>query len=188
MAEQRNKEDENDLVVRSYHGDKEAFGKLYEKYLVDIFRYIYYRIANEADAEDLTEIVFLNAWEALPRVDLKKIRFKPWIYKIAHNKVIDEYRTAHTMVSLEDQILRADHDADPENRYQENELNSSLAKAISHLDPTMQDVIIYRFILGLSHEETAEIMNRSVVNIRVLQFRALGRLREWYQGEERQNG
>lgn len=188
MAEPRTNDDENDLVVRSYHGDKEAFGKLYEKYLVDIYRYIYYRLANEFDAEDLTETVFLHAWEALPRVDLEKLRFKPWIYKIAHNKVIDEYRTAHPTVSLEDQILQSDRQADPEDHYEINEFNGSLTKAISHLDPLMQDVIIYRFILGLSHEETAEIMNRSIVNIRVLQFRALSKLRGWYQGEERQNG
>ena len=188
MAENHIEDDDRDLVYRSYYGDKEAFGRLYEKYLLDIYRYIYYRVANEFDSEDLTEAVFLQAWEALPRVELRGFRFKPWIYKIAHNKVIDEYRTTHVQVPIENQDLRIDPEMGPEASYQNNEANQQLAKAISKLDPTLQDVIIYRFILGLNHEETAEIMNRSKINIRVLQFRALGKLREWYQEEEQFNG
>jgi RNA polymerase sigma-70 factor (ECF subfamily) len=188
MANNHRIDDDDQLVYRSFHGDKQAFGELYEKYLDDIYRYIYYRIANEYESEDITEACFLQAWEALPLVNLKGFRFKPWIYRIAHNKVIDRYRTDHPTVSLDDKDIFSEETNNPESVYQINEATRTLAWAISKLDSTLQDVLIYRFVLELSHEETAELMNRSVIHIRVLQHRALIKLREWYQGEEQHYG
>lgn len=184
MATKHRIDDDGHLVIQAFHGDKEAFGELYEKYLADIYRYVYYRVASEFEAEDITGAVFLQAWEALPLIHLQGFQFKPWIYRIAHNKVIDRYRTTHPTVSIEAKEYTADAVHDPENAFQTNEATRTLAEAIARLDSTLQDVIIFRFIMQLSHEETAEIMNRSVVYIRVLQHRALLKLREFYQGEQ----
>jgi RNA polymerase sigma-70 factor (ECF subfamily) len=183
MAANRRTDDDDQLVNRSYYGDKEAFGSLYEKYLVDIYRYVFYRVVNEQEAEDITEMVFLQAWEALQHIHLDGFRFRPWIYRIAHNKVIDQYRLGHPTSPLEDHENLMDETDNPETAYQTTEAKRILARAIAKLDPNLQDVLIYRFILGFSHEETAEIMDRTGVNIRVLQHRALKKLREWYQGE-----
>lgn len=187
MTDHHERETDIELVMRSQRGDTEAFGTLYERYLNEIYRYIYYRVGSGNDAEDITETVFIQAWEALTAVPLEGFKFKPWIYRIAHNKVIDQYRTSHPVTSIEEQDAKPDDDADPEVSYQINEETKGLAKAISTLEPNLQDVLIYRFILGYSHEVTAEIMSLSAVHVRVLQHRAIGKLREWYQGEQVQN-
>jgi len=83
-----------ELIVRAVQGDADAFGDLYERYLDQIYRYVYYRVANSLEAEDLTETVFLKAWESLPgmRTNVKSMNFQAWLYRIAHNLVVDRYR------------------------------------------------------------------------------------------------
>jgi RNA polymerase sigma-70 factor, ECF subfamily len=188
MATNRRNDDDGQLVHRSFHGDKQAFGDLYEKYLADIYRYVYYRIADEHEAEDITETIFLQAWEAIPHIHLDGFRFKAWIFRIAHNKVVDRYRTNHQMEALDDHEIYSDEANNPETVLQINENTRTLALAISKLDSTLQDILIYRFVLNYSHEETADIMNRTVIHVRVLQHRALNKLREWYQKEQPHNG
>ena len=84
---------DNELVARASQGDRDAFGDLYERYLDAIFRYIYYRVNHQQDAEDLTELVFLKAWQNIASCYEKKATFKSWVYRIAHNSIIDHYRT-----------------------------------------------------------------------------------------------
>ena len=83
---------ESQLTAQALQGDKEAFGDLYEYYLEEVYRYVFYRVSNEADAEDLTEQVFLKVWENLPNFQ-QRVPFKAWLYRIARNTVIDHYRT-----------------------------------------------------------------------------------------------
>lgn len=177
MADDDHRQDD-ELIVKAYHGDQHAFGVLYERYLNRVFRYIYFRVADSIEAEDLTETVFIKAWEALGSVRIEEFNFKAWVYRIAHNVVIDRYRTNRADVPLDDIGHLHDVTHNPEYAYRIQEESSQLAKEISKLDPVMQDVIIYRFILGLSHAETAEIMEKSEVNIRVIQYRALQKLKE----------
>lgn len=94
-------EDEAELVLRAMKGDGAIFGFLYERYLGPIYRYIYFRVGNAADAEDLTEQVFLNAWEALPTFKPHSNRFLHWLYTIARNLTIDHHRRQKEMVSSE---------------------------------------------------------------------------------------
>ncbi len=178
MASPSREISENDLIERAFSGDRDAFGELYQRYLEQIYRYIYYRLGDVYEAEDLTETVFVKAWEAIPRTQKKGLKFKAWIYRIARNGVIDRYRTQHQSVSLDEATSRTDDEVSPEIVYQNNETVKSLLKNVKRLDPDYQDVILYRFIMGLSHAETAEIMNRSEIYIRVLQYRALKKLKE----------
>jgi RNA polymerase sigma-70 factor (ECF subfamily) len=170
---------EEDLVIRAQQGDANAFGDLYERHLDKIYRYVFYRVGDVAEAEDVTETVFLKAWEALDRYRFRDIPFSAWLYRISHNAIIDRYRAQKDMlVSLESQPDLRDWADGPEDQLDALESSESLAWAISQLAPDYQQVLALRFVSGLSHGDTARIMSRSEEAVRVLQHRALRVLRE----------
>src|SRR5439155_10717156 len=98
----RNLDDEAYLVARAVERDAAAFGRLYEAYLDRIFRYVYFRVGSTSDAEDLTEQVFLKAWEAIDRYQPRGTPFTAWLYRLAHNLVIDYYRSRRPTTPLEE--------------------------------------------------------------------------------------
>lgn len=169
------------LIKRASQGDKQAFGVLYETYMDQIFRYIYYRVANSFEAEDLTENVFLNAWQAMPKLAAKNDKphnFRAWLYRIAHNLVVDHHRSHNPAISLDEALSIADPKAGPESTTQTNQDSQQLALAINKLEPNLQQVLVCRFINQLSHSETAEIMKIEPGYVRVLQHRALKKMAE----------
>lgn len=161
------------------NGDQEAFGDLYERYLEPIYRYVYYRVPTVEEAEDLTETIFLRAWETLIMKKSTKVEnFRAWIYRIAHNLTIDYHRKKRPAQFESSEI---DYPADtvltdPELEVQQKLSAQALHKAISNLEETYQNVIILRFFNKLSHAETAEVMDIQEGNVRVIQYRALKRL------------
>ena len=92
---------EEQLVIRALGGDEKAFGDLYQRYLTDIYHYIYYRVNCRQEAEDLSEAVFLRAWKALDENPPDEAVFRLWLYRIAHNMVVDHYRTRKDLVGLD---------------------------------------------------------------------------------------
>lgn len=169
---------EQDLITRAVQGDADAFGDLYERYLVRIYRYVIYRVNDVAEAEDLTEMIFLKAWEALEDYRLRDVPFGAWLYRIAHNVIVDRHRTHKATLSLEGQLLLYDPISGPEDHLDWRETIESLAHALAQLSPIHQQVLTLRFIGGLSHAETALVLKRSEEAVRVLQHRALYALRE----------
>src|SRR5216684_6449544 len=83
--------EEQRLVSRATRRDSAAFGVLYESHLDRVYRYIYYRVGSTAEAEDLSEQVFLKAWEAIERYEPRGVPFIAWLYRLAHNLVVDHY-------------------------------------------------------------------------------------------------
>jgi RNA polymerase sigma-70 factor (ECF subfamily) len=172
----QNELSDNDLLERAIRGDTKAFGMLYTRYLEDIHRYIYYKVTNRYEAEDLTETVFLKAWDALPRFKSGKVNFRAWLYRIAHNTVIDFYRTDRSSVDITAMQMRDNHPSLDE-QIQIQDENNELNNAIRALESNLKQVIIYRFLNGMSHAETAQVMDLKEGNVRVLQMRALQKLR-----------
>lgn len=171
-------ESDTELVANTLQGDTRAFGVLYDRYLHPLFRYIYYRVADYLEAEDLTELVFLKAWEGLGTLDLDNLNFRAWLYRIAHNAIIDRHRTRKSEISIE-QVRSLHHDAPtPEQAIQDQFETAQLSRAVSQLNEDQQQVITCRFILGISYTETAEIMDLKEGHVRVLQYRALKQLRK----------
>src|SRR5512137_2072325 len=107
---------EEDLIARAVQGDADAFGDLYERYLARIYRYTFYRVNDVADAEDLTEVVFLKAWKALGDYRAGVVPFGAWLYRIAHNVIIDRHRTRKETLPLEGQLALRDTTDGPEDR------------------------------------------------------------------------
>jgi len=173
--------DEPQIIQKAIAGEKQAFALLYEKYSDSIHRYFYFRLASIEMAEDLTEAVFIKTWEALPSFSLsgKELNFRAWLYRIAHNTLVDYFRSHKEELSIE---LIGDIPSTmsiPEKEVEQKEIKAQLTNAVHQLDEQSIQVIMSRFIAGLDNQETAEITGLSEGNVRVIQFRALKKLREF---------
>lgn len=167
---------ERNLVEQAVSGSADAFGELYSTHLDSIYRYIYFRVGERLEAEDLTEMVFLKAWEALPGYLDKGFPFTSWLYRIAHNIVVDHHRRRQRVDPPDDRIQienRAEEGVSTLGKIIENEERTELAMAISRLPDEQQQVIILRFIEGLSHTQVANIIGKNEGTCRMIQHRAL---------------
>ena len=171
--------DDEQIIKRVKNGDVEAFGILYEQYAEVIFRYVYSHLDSRLDAEDLTEEIFLRAWRALPKYDERGLPFTAFLFRIARNSLIDHYRSHKIVQSIEDVELQS-HEAGPEETVEVRIENGSLREMLTKLREDYRNVLIFRFLSGLSPEETAQVMQRSVGAVRVLQHRALSALSALY--------
>lgn len=164
---------ESELIQRAIGRDAGAFGELYRQNLTRIYRYIYYRIGQSSDAEDLTEQTFLKAWEAIDRFRDQGVPFSAWLYRLAHNLIIDFRRTSHEAAPIEDlqemEAAQRPLDELAAGRIEEREV----LLAIARLTPEQQQVIILRFIQGMSHADVAAILGKNEGAVRVVQHRAL---------------
>jgi len=161
------------LVDRARRGDSDAFGQLYELHLDRIYRYVVFRVASPTEAEDLTEHVFLKAWEAIRRYENRGLPFAAWIYRLAHNAVIDHYRVKRPSTPIDETFDLEDEKQDVVTAIELQVDNAELRNAIQHLTPTHQTVVLLRFVEGLSHAEVGRILGKSEGAVRVIQHRAL---------------
>ncbi|MDY7080420.1 MAG: sigma-70 family RNA polymerase sigma factor [Chloroflexota bacterium] len=176
--------DETTLVDRAIAGNADAFGELYLQHMDAIYRYTYFRVGDVEDAEDLTEQVFLKAWEALPGYQQHGNRFISWLYRIAHNVVVDHHRRRKPILSTslsEDEVGESKQPAALDQVIRAEEA-AVLASAVAQLPDEQQQIVILRFVEGLRHAEVARIMDKSEGACRVIQHRALAALNKLLTG------
>lgn len=165
------------LLKKVISGDTRAYGVLYERYVDEIYRYVYYRVAkNSLETEDLTQTVFIKAWDVILQDRTENYNFRALIYQIARNLTIDRWRTSKTELSINELLMKSDIPK-LEQQIILNEESDELVHAIRELEPKLQEVVICRFINGLSHAETARSLGRTEGYVRVLQYRALKKIR-----------
>jgi RNA polymerase sigma-70 factor, ECF subfamily len=165
------------LIWYSQRGDRDAFASLYDTYRNGIHRYILIRVADPELAEDLTSLVFLKAWENLNTFRIGRSLFAAWLYRIAHNAVIDHYRTRKIIVSLEEAApLHLSYADDVDKKLDLQILTQELTEGLKVLTGTQQAVLILRFIFGFTTSEIARRLNKQPGAIRALQMRGLNRL------------
>lgn len=168
----------NVLVQKAQSGDTEAFARLYDIFIQPVYRYVFFKVKKE-DALDLTESVFLKVWEHLKSYSKLKGAFSSWVFKIAHNIVVDHYRLQRETVNLDDVVLPDENRESDPKFVTENRLNQELLRnALSKLKKKYQDVLVLRYVNGLEHREIARIMRRSEGSLRILKFRALQALKK----------
>jgi len=172
-------QDDAALAVRASKGESAAFGLLYDKHVAAIYRYVYYRVRDDAEAEDLTSDVFMRALKAMPRYEPRQA-FLAWLYRIARNAVIDRARRGNRQVSFEDALEHpnADQILDPDDQLLATSDNATLRGALAQLTPLQQEVIVLRFLEGYSTHEIASIVGKREGTVRGIQFRAIGALRQ----------
>ncbi len=176
---------EAELAQRASQHDPAAFAQLYNAYVDKIYKYIYYKVGNAPDAEDLCEQVFLKAWEAIGRYTWCGYPFSSWLYKLAHNLVVDHYRTKREALPLSDILSTADEPIiDPEAALNLSLDAAELADAIAQLTGEQRQVISLKFIEGYDNSEIAQMLNKKEGAIRALQYRALRSLQVILEAEE----
>ncbi len=175
-------EREKELAQRASQHDPEAFAELYDLYVDKIYNYVYYKVGNAAEAEDLTAQVFTKAWEAIGSYRWQGHSFSPWLFRIAHNLVVDYHRARRQTVVLDaletGPYARFSAEDRPEQVLHHLMTMERVQRAISQLTEEQQTVIILRFLEGYSTAEIAEIMGKKRGAIRGLQFRGLAALRK----------
>ena len=166
---------------------RKIFGKLYDKYVERIYRFIFLKVNSQEMAEDLTSETFLKGWEAFnkPQFSNPGIQIKnpqAFLYKIAKNLIIDYYRQKDRfkIISTENAEFIPDSDT-PFNLEQKMDVNLDMFRvrtALSHLKDDYQEVIIWHYLNELSISEIAKILEKPEGTVRVTLSRALEKLRE----------
>lgn len=171
--------DESALIERA-KTDKEAFGQLYERYVDRIYKYVYYRTGNVADAEDLTAKIFVRALQHIGRYEDKGVPFSAWLYRIAHNLVANWHRdhSRRQIISIDDIAHWHISGESPEFATQLIQDKELLLEAIQRLPADRQELLILKFVERLPNAEIGEIMGRSEGAIKSLYHRTLLALRE----------
>jgi RNA polymerase sigma-70 factor (ECF subfamily) len=171
------------LVKQAISGDVEAFGELYTDHVTKIYRYVYYNVHNKEHAEDITQEVFLKAWKAIGSCKGKEKTFSSWLYRIAHNLIIDKIRKSQKQSSREAEL--PEDIRDTSDRMEISLEQRDLLKVIDVLSPNQRQVIVMKFIEEMDNREIAETMGKSTGAIRILQMRALETLRNTLGKEQR---
>ena len=170
--------DERTLVQRAIGRDREAFGALYDRHVVRVYRHLYYLVGNAAEAEDLTAQTFLQAWEAVPRYQIRGAPFISWLLRIAHNLGVSHLRSRKDGVELPATLVDHGSHGNPEVTVEHQADVDRVREAILHLREEQRQVIILRFVEDLEYPEVAQIVGKSVAAVRVIQHRALNALRK----------
>jgi RNA polymerase sigma-70 factor (ECF subfamily) len=165
------------LVDEARASDVRAFGQLFDHFHLPIYRYVVSRVHSPADAEDLTQLVFVKALEALPRYESRGIPFGGWLFRLARNAVVDFTRTRHEHADLDAVVYQGTHEPGPEDVAMIQQDLDEVAVALATLTDDQREAIALRFFAGLSAREAAEVMGRQEGTIRGLQFRAIAALR-----------
>ena len=165
------------LVTEARNGDTWAFGMIFDHYHDSIYRFIASRVQRPADAEDLTQLVFVKALEALPRYESRGIPFGGWLFRLARNAVIDHVRTRHDHSELDSLIEAAHRDAGPDEIAVVRQELDAVGLALAGLTDEQREAIELRFFAGLSAREAAVAMGKQEGTVRGLQFRAIASMR-----------
>lgn len=169
------------LVQEAKRGNPEAFGQLYDCLAERLFRYIKLKVGgHQATAEDLLQEVFVKSWQALSKFDETEGNFNAWMYCIATNAVRDHFRKVYRRpqtVELLDTTEVSSEDMPGEILTRQQEIER-VKEALVDLPPQYQQVIELRFIQDFTVQETAEILGKNNLSVRVLQHRALKKLQQ----------
>jgi len=172
-------EEESALVARA-RSEPDAFGQIYERYVDRVYSYIYYRVGNVQDAEDLTARTFYRALEKLDTYEDRGLPFSAWLFRIAHNLVANWHRdhSRRQVFSLEKLWWRSHDGARPDEAVEAKVEREELWDAINRLPEERRNLLLYKLNTTLSNLEIGEMMNKSESAIKSLYFRTLSALRK----------
>lgn len=171
--------DEAELIVRAAR-DPQAFGELYERYVDRIYNYIFHRVGNVQEAEDLTARTFLRALQHIGQYKDHGAPFSAWLYRIAHNLVANWYRdtSRRKEVALDDLYVSHRRSEDPYREVIRKEELETVREVVRQFSPDRQMVLILKHSEHLSNAEIAQILGKTEGAIKSLYHRTLLALRE----------
>ncbi len=163
---------------------RDVLAGIYDRYYEPIYSYVYRRVSDVDTASDLTAEIFARMLRAAQGDDFPEQQVRAWLYRTAHNLVVDHYRRqAHRQhLSLDEALVEGGED--PAGVVEWNASVARVRGALRQLTSAQQQVIELKFLHGLSNQEAAEIMHRSVGAVKLLQHRALAALQRHLAADE----
>jgi RNA polymerase sigma-70 factor, ECF subfamily len=174
---------EEQLVQRAINGDQAAFTHIYDLHFDKIYRYIYVKVHSQAEAEDLTQDVFIKAYEGIKSYRWRDLPFTAWLFKIAHNRVIDYVRKSSKEKKASLDEAGAIIGGDPVYMTEQSFEVLQLKDALQKLPEAQREVATLRFISELSIAEVASTLGKSEGTVKALQFNAISSLRKLLYGK-----
>jgi RNA polymerase sigma-70 factor, ECF subfamily len=166
------------LVARAQGGDREAFGELYERLAPKVYGYLYHHTSGQTQlAEDLSEEVFVKVLERLQRYQNRGLPFTAWVYRIAHNHLVDHFRAQPKQGSVSIEACSELAERGAEKTLEDALTNAELANALRKLTEDQRQVLVLRFLQGMNLAQTAAAVGKSQDAVKKLQARGLQALR-----------
>jgi RNA polymerase sigma-70 factor (ECF subfamily) len=173
---------DDSLVVQAKE-DHEVFAILYKRYVQRVYRYLYTRVKDPEDAEDLTSQVFIEAFKGLPRYRHKE-NFIGWLFKIAQRRAIDHSRRVRQKISLDEYEDKFIQENEPLNQSISSESLEDLRALIQALSPQQQEMLRLRFAAGLTYSEMAVVLNKTEAAIKMALHRLYRQLENAWENED----
>lgn len=164
------------LVEQAQQGDQTAFGLIYDQLIDPIYRYVYFKTPSVEVAEDLTEDVFFKAWKNLKKYKSQGVPFSSWVFRIAHNEVVNFYRQNKEVLELDETWQDYKTENSPENLMERQFIQKEIQIALRDLPEQQAQAVILKYINDLSNQEISETMNKSETAVRILLSRGLAKL------------
>ena len=168
---------EKALLYRAQTGDRREAETLYERYYLDIYTYLYYRVSDKSTAEQFSAEVFVRMIRRLPQFTNNKISFMSWLYDIARD-MVDEKQQTYQPELFSEAMMGSDQDSE------DKTANRCFELAISHLNDQQKSIVVHRFVEGRSVKDLVKITNKSERAIQSLQHQALKSLQIALEREE----
>lgn len=181
-------DDPSRLMSLASKGDADAFGRVYELYFTPVYRYIYFRVRSQHEAEDLTQAVFLKSFQSISKFKSQSVAPLAYFFTIARNTIIDHWRKKKEipMGDREDVVKNSavHEEENPSDILFKRETREKVHEAIKYLTPEQQEIILLKFISDLSNKEISALLGKTEVAIRQLQCRALRALKNYLTEHE----
>jgi RNA polymerase sigma-70 factor, ECF subfamily len=165
------------VLVKAQAGSDSALTELYNHYFERVYRFVYYRVSHKETAEDITEEVFVKVFKNLRTLE-KPAAFEGWLFQIARNLVIDHYRSKRAVVPLEEIENTLEYETNIVDIVNLQTQQLVFIKLLKELSPEQQQVIKLKFLEDIDNAAIAKIMEKTEGAIRVIQHRAITRLKE----------
>jgi RNA polymerase sigma-70 factor, ECF subfamily len=170
-------DEEAQLIARAQESDRAAWDEIFQRHYHRIYGFVFCRIGDAMAAEDLTADVFVEAWKGIRRFSYRGVPLLSWLYRIAHNLIADFLRRHNRAKTqrLEEKWAPTPQTADEAEKVA---LWQSISAAFRRLTLEQQQVLVSRFIEGLTLAETASLMGKKENAVKALEFRALKSVRK----------
>ena len=167
-----------DKSEKGISSKEDALAGLYNEYYDKIARYIYVRMGNRAEAEDMAGEVFLKALESLGSYKERGVPMQAWLFRIAHNLVVDYLRRSSRQGMISVDVVEVEAESNPQEIAETSIEMARVSEAMAELTPAQKQVIELRFFGELTSEEAGKVMNKSSGAVREMQSAAIKRLRQ----------
>ncbi|MDH3324731.1 MAG: RNA polymerase sigma factor [Candidatus Peregrinibacteria bacterium] len=175
------------LVQKAKKGDEKSFAKLFDVFYDKIFRYVRFRV-DAPDTEDLVSEVFLKTVQNIQKYSkTHNAKFSSWIFRIAHNSVIDFYRKKRDFLGIDNDpetedffIQIKDESPTPDEHTQQTIEIKKMHEVLKLIPANHREILVLKFLEGFSNTEISKITGKSEGNIRILQLRALREMRKHF--------